>query len=173
MNIDIPDLAAAAPVLPATDAPRRDGVEAALALKVLLAHLANFRQVSFPLTLDFRSFSADETRAAVNAAALAVEADEGGWADGARRRRAAETLARLGAAPADLEPLGRPEEPAQSLGEMVREAQRLDRAAHAYAVSLLVLGRRSVLAQSYLAYLAARLGLTANVVGSLNRRFRG
>ncbi len=62
--------------------------------------------------------------------------------------------------------------PPVSIGALADAARRLDKAAHVYAVSLLVVGQRSAVAQAYLTYLAARLGLTANVVGSLNRRFR-
>lgn len=173
LNLEALDLPAmdAAPA-PATVSTRRDSVEATLALKVLSAHLANFRQVSFPLTLDFRSFSAGEAALVVDAAALAVEADEGGWADAARRERARETLARLGATPSHLAPLGDEAAPPVSIGALADAARRLDKAAHVYAVSLLVVGQRSAVAQAYLTYLAARLGLTANVVGSLNRRFR-
>jgi hypothetical protein len=173
LNLEALDLPAmdAAPA-PAPVSTRRDSVEATLALKVLSAHLANFRQVSFPLTLDFRSFSAGEAALVVDAAALALEADEGGWADAARRERARETLARLGATPSHLAPLGDEAAPPVSIGALADAARRLDKAAHVYAVSLLVVGQRSAVAQAYLTYLAARLGLTANVVGSLNRRFR-
>lgn len=174
LNLEALDLPSGDPAPPQGPAAlRRDGVEATLALKILSAHLANFRQVSFPLTLDFRSLSAEERALAVEAAALALEADESGWSDAARRERAAETLMRLGAGADDVEPLRRSQAPGATVGAMVEAAHRLDKAAHAYAVSLLVLGRRSAVAQAYLTYLAARLGLTTNVVGSLNRRFRG
>ncbi|MBB3936886.1 DUF533 domain-containing protein [Aureimonas phyllosphaerae] len=168
--LDLPAMDGAAAPTPTST--RRDGVEATLALKVLSAHLANFRQVSFPLTLDFRSFSAEEAALAVDAAALALEADEGGWADATRRERARETLTRLGASPSHLAPLEHDTAAPVSIGALADTARRLDKAAHAYAVSLLVIGQRSAVAQAYLTYLAARLGLTANVVGSLNRRFR-
>jgi uncharacterized membrane protein YebE (DUF533 family) len=175
LNLEAMDLPGIEPVggtiaLPAGS--RRDEIEGSLALKVLSAHLANFRQVSFPLTLDFRSFSNEEAALVMDAAALALEADDGGWADAGRREKAAETLARLGASPEQRATLLAPSMPVGSVGSMVETARRLDKAAHAYAVSLVVLGHRSAVAQAYLTYLAARLGLTSNVVGSLNRRFR-
>ncbi|WP_279480472.1 DUF533 domain-containing protein [Aureimonas sp. SK2] len=174
LNLGELDVAVGAPVPRPAPAPlRRDSVEATIALKILSAHLANFRQVSFPLTLDFRSMSPEEAVLAVDAAASALEADETGWADEARRERAVETLMRLGAEADIVAPLRRPDAPVTSVGALSAAAHRLDKAAHAYAVSLLVLGQRSGVAQAYLTYLAARLGLTANVVGSLNRRFRG
>jgi len=175
LNLEAMDLPGIEPVGGAIALPagsRRDEIEGSLALKVLSAHLANFRQVSFPLTLDFRSFSNEEAALVMDAAALALEADDGGWADAGRREKAAETLARLGASPEQRATLLAPSMPVGSVGSMVETARRLDKAAHAYAVSLVVLGHRSAVAQAYLTYLAARLGLNSNVVGSLNRRFR-
>lgn len=170
--LDLPGGEACRPDVALPAASRRDEIEGSLALKVLAAHLANVRQVSFPLTLDFRSFSEEEATLAIQAAALALEADEGGWADERRRESASETLARLGASPDQRAPLLAPDAPAVSVASMVEAARRLDKAAHLYAVSLVVLGRRSAVAQAYLTYLAARLSLTTHVVGSLNRRFR-
>ena len=173
LNLETLDLPTGEPaVMAVPPIQRRDSVEATLALKVLSAHLANFRQVSFPLTLDFRSLDADEAALTVEAAALALEADEGGWRDEERRTRGAETLARLGASAEHLSPLRAPTPPALGIGALIDRAQRLDKTAHVYAVSVLGLGQRSSVAQAYLTYLAARLGLTSNVVGSLNRRYR-
>lgn len=156
---------------PSTAVPgRRDSVEATIAAKLLGAHLANRHQTSFPLTLDFGSLSADEGAMLVDFVAAALAAD--GIDDAERTRRAGEMLRRVGAS---AEQVGRLTEGHASIatGGLATAALRHDKAAHAYAVSLLTVGSRSTVGQLYLTYLAARLGLTQQVAGSLNRRFRG
>jgi len=150
---------------------RRDSIEAEVSAKLLGAHLANRHQISYPLTLDFRSLSSDQTACLVDVVSAAIAAD--GEPSPARVDRAVERLHRIGADDAAIERLQAGRGAATPLGELVRQVHAQDKAAHAYAVAILTADARSPVSALFLAYLAARLGLTPQVIGSLNRRFRG
>ena len=168
------DLAAALP--PVAEAPsaimrrQRDATLKVLSAKVLGAHLANRHQISYPLTIDFRSMAEDERDFLLDAAAAAALSN---GENETALAAACERLSRRGADEAALSHLrasaaGTP----LSVNAIVERARGLDRAAHAYAVSLIAAGSRAPAAQLYLTYLAARLRLSQEVVGSVNRRYR-
>lgn len=168
------DLTAAVP--PVAEAPsaimrrQRDAALKVLSAKVLGAHLANRHQISYPLTIDFRSMAEEERNFLLDAAAAAALS---GGENETALAAACERLSRRGADEAGLSRLrttvaGAP----PSVNAIVEWAQGMDRAAHAYAVSLIAAGSRAPAAQLYLTYLAARLGLSQEVVGSVNRRYR-
>ncbi|WP_062112729.1 DUF533 domain-containing protein [Aureimonas sp. AU40] len=169
----LPDtaLATLAEPLPLPQSMRRQRAETlkVLSAKLLGAHLANRHQISYPLTIDFRTLAGAERDCLVDVAAAAAMAGGGGEAALA----AAEArLARRGADAAVLERFRASAAEPLSVNALVIRAQASDRAAHAYAVSLLAAGSRQAAGQLYLTYLAARLGLSQEVVGSVNRRYR-
>jgi len=150
---------------------RRDSVEAEVSAKLLGAHLANRHQISYPLTLDFRSLASEQAACLVDVASATLAAD--GESPPARTARAEERLRRVGADDAMIERLREGRGAAMPFAELVGKVRTQDIAAHAYAVALLTAEARSPVSSLFLAYLAARLGLTQQVIGSLNRRFRG
>lgn len=149
---------------------RHDPVAAVLATKLLGAHLANRHQISFPLTLDFRSLTDDEAALMMDVAGCAILAD--GQANPATLRQGEERLARLGASGSQLARLKRAVDDPRPFEEIVARVRAADRAPYAYAVSSLTAGSRATVGHLYLNYLAARLGLTAATVAGINRRFR-
>lgn len=163
-------LAGAGPAVPAVPAVRgREHIEAALAAKVLGAHLANRRQISYPLVLNFASVSPLEGAFLMDAAGAAASSE--GEPDARRLEEAAGRLARLGAGEGLLARFRRSAAEPLPMAALAARAAEYDKAAHAYAASLVAIGSRSAVGRLYLAYLAARLGLGAEAVGSLNRRF--
>jgi len=140
-----------------------------LAAKIAGAHLANRRQVSYPLVLNFGSLSPLEGDFLMTTAGAAVCSE--GDPSAERVELAAERLRRLGADERLLARFRRAAEEPASMTAVAARAIEFDKAAHAYAVSLIAIGSRSPVGRLYLSYLAARLGLGQEVVGSLNRRF--
>ncbi len=131
------DLTAAVP--PVAEAPsaimrrQRDAALKVLSAKVLGAHLANRHQISYPLTIDFRSMAEDERNFLLDAAAAAALS---GGENETALAAACERLSRRGADEAALSRLrtkvaGAP----PSVNAIVERARGMDRAAHAYAVS--------------------------------------
>lgn len=166
------DAPAAAPVVPAALAPRemqRDILLRKLAEKVLNVHLANRFQTSYPLVLRFDTLAPDAARLLMEVAAQSVLADP-------RMALSADAVrARLGDTGADEALLTvfqgsllQPRAPSLVLPDIVEAGL----ASHAYAVSLIALGRPGATGRHHLAYLAARLGLGEEIVGSLRRRYQ-
>lgn len=147
-------------------------VAESLAAKVLHGWLQNRHQTLFPMTLHFGHLDERARGLLVRAMALAATAT-GGEAGAEERERLAQALAGAGAGEAErrllAEALAAPPPP----GPLLREVQEARLGAHAYAASLLALDRRSGVGRAWLDYLAARLGLPAEVVSGLNRRHRG
>jgi len=150
---------------------RRDTVEMHLAAKVLGAHLANRYQTSYPLTLRLDALTDEEAETLMRLAADALASD--GEPPPARRERAEELLRRLGAKPEHLDMVEAGLRRPTPLGALADAARAQDKAAHAYALALLTGAERSPTGIAYLGYLALRLGLSRETVGSLSRRYRG
>ncbi len=167
----LPDMTGAGAPLPVARPMRRqrEATLKVLSAKLLGAHLANRHQISYPLTIDFRTLPEEDRAFLIEVAGAAALAGGGGEAalDGAGER-----LQRRGADEAALAGLRKASAQTLSVNAIVERAHASDRAAHAYAVSLLALGTRQAAGQLYLTYLAARLGLSQEVVGSVNRRYR-
>lgn len=164
-------LATAPPVFAAGTARDRalEQLYGVLAAKVAGAHLANRRQVSYPLVLNFGSLSPLEGDFLMAAAGAAVCSEGDPSPD--RLALAAERLERLGADERLIVRFRRAVDEPASMTAVAARAAEFDKAAHTYAVSLVAIGSRSPVGRLYLNYLAARLGLGQEVVGSLNRRF--
>jgi hypothetical protein len=167
----LPETAVAAQALPVPQPMRRqrEATLRVLSAKLLGAHLANRHQISYPLVIDFRTMPEPERAFLVGVAAAAALA---GGGDAEALPAAEARLARRGADAGVLERLRAAAAAPPSVNAIVAQAQANDRAAHVYAVSLLAAGSRQATGQLYLTYLAARLGLSQEVVGSVNRRYR-
>ncbi len=148
---------------------QREATLKVLSSKLLGAHLANRHQISYPLTIDFRSLPEDDRAFLLEVAGAAALAGGGGEP---ALEAATERLRRHGADEASIQRLREAAAAPPSVNAIVARALAGDRAAHAYAVSLLAVGTRQAAGQLYLTYLAARLGLSQEVVGSINRRYR-
>lgn len=140
-----------------------------LSEKVLNVHLANRYQTSYPLVLNFGAHAPDEAALLVEVAASALLADprSAPHAEAVRSRlleaHASEDL--LAAfEQARLQP--------RALSSILPEIIARGLASHAYAVSLIAIGRPAATGRHHLAYLAARLGLGEEIVGSLRRRYQ-
>ncbi|WP_062013200.1 DUF533 domain-containing protein [Aureimonas sp. AU4] len=151
--------------------PRRDTVEAHLAVKVLGAHLANRYQTSYPLTLNLDLFSSEEGEAVMRLLADAVGAEGGPSPE--RAAQVCTQLERLGASGAQLAVFRAGLSDPSPLNTLVAAVRAVDKGPHVYALALLAGVGRGTAGAAYLGFLALRLGLSRETVGSLSRRFRG
>jgi uncharacterized membrane protein YebE (DUF533 family) len=144
------------------------GIVGVLAQKVLNAWLRNRHQLLFPFTVDLRRLDVRETELVIHAMIAAALAD--GSMDGKERTRMEAALDLTGGSGASIldDVLQHP----RSLNEIVAEAQDAKTAALIYAATLLVVDRSRPVNRYYLKYLAARLQLPDELVGSLRQRYR-
>ncbi len=142
-----------------------------LASKALHAWLQNRHQTLYPLTLNLHVLS-PEARALVMRLVAASALADGQVPSAEERDRVSQDLADAGAAEADLQLLAATIERPEPLPPLLQALQEAQLGAHAYAASLVALGRRSEVSRAWLDYLAARLGLPAQVTSGLERRRR-
>lgn len=144
--------------------PRPDSViQAALAQKVLHGWMQNRYQTRYPLVLNLRNTTPEETAlllAAVHQALSAVDPSEPALH---RAQAWIETVGGSLPAASDSTPT-----PTPTLIEQLHAARL---SPQAYAACAGSLGRRTAAARRYLDFLAARLDLPDDVARSLNRRF--
>ena len=164
-------MSAAAPGASADGADGLDpSIAGVLADKVLHAWLRNRYQLLFPFALDLRRLGPEAATLAIDAMLVAAQAD--GTFD-ARERERIEAALRLVA----------PDEPARALLDaglaapkplavVLRQVGDVQRAALAYAASLMAIDPGKRVNRRYLDYLAARLQLSDELVESLERRYR-
>lgn len=137
--------------------------------KVLNVHLSNRFQTSYPLVLNFQSLEPGAAALLVEAAAATLLCDPRTAAQPeAVRSRLVEAKASDELMAAFEMALARP----RALNIILQEVEAAGLSSHAYAVSLIALGRPNATARHYLAYLAGRLGLGEEIVGSLRRRYQ-
>lgn len=146
---------------------RRATIEAALAVKLLDAHLRNRVQLMVSQPTDLSGLSAAEAALLVRAMAAAGHAD-GGLEQDERQRLFA--LARTGITDDAMRHrlLAEIETP-PSVEQLVRLVETPALAERFYAVSASVIRRDRPANRAYLAYLAARLDLASDVVLRLDR----
>ncbi|SDE45148.1 Protein of unknown function [Belnapia rosea] len=145
-------------------------IEEALSQKALHAWLQNRHQTLFPLTLNLRSLDAAGRELLVHIMVAAAEAD--GGIDRDEQGRILEAITATGGEEAERRLLPEALRQPRPLAHLLRQVQETHLSAYAYAASLLTLDQHSRVNQAYLEYLAARLGLPAEVTNSLNRRYR-
>jgi hypothetical protein len=147
-----------------------EGILDVLGQKVLLAWLRNRYQLLFPISLDLRRLDRTQTELVVHGMVAAAQADDAFEAQEQERIKGVldligpngEHQALLDAALAQPKPLN----------ELLREVRDVQAAALVYAASLMAVDRRKPVNRYYLRYLAARLKLSEELVGSLEQRFR-
>ncbi|KQT53019.1 MULTISPECIES: hypothetical protein [unclassified Aureimonas] len=149
---------------------QRDILLRTLSAKVLNVHLANRFQTSYPLALNFQSLEPGAAALLVEVAATAILADPRTASQPqAVRSRMVEAQASETLLAAFDEALIRP----RALSLVLPEIVAAGLSSHAYAASLIALGRPTATGRHHLAYLAARLGLGEEIVASLRRRYQG
>ena len=146
------------------------GILDVLGQKVLLAWLRNRYQLLFPIALDLRRLDQPQAELVVHAMVAAAQADDA--FEPRERERIQGVLDRMdpsGDHQALLEAaLAQP----KPLNELLREVRDVQAGALVYAASLMAVDRRKPVNRYYLRYLAARLQLSEELVGSLEQRFR-
>ena len=147
-----------------------EGLEAALATKLLDGWLSNRRQVMVPHTLNFRALAEGESALLVEVMAAAAQAD--GEVDPREAQQLPLALDRAGAGEAEARRLQAVLAEPQHLGQILSRVEAAGLATHAYAAALLAINRRGRVNRAFLDYVARRLGLSAEVAGSLERRYR-
>jgi hypothetical protein len=146
-----------------------DGIIDVLAEKVLLAWLRNRYQLLFPFALNLRRLDRPQGELFLHAMIAAAQAD--GALDGKERERIEGALSLVN--PSDNEralletALARP----KPLNEILEQVQDIQTGALVYAASLMAVDQRKPVNRHYLRYLAARLQLSEELVGSLEQRF--
>lgn len=159
---------AARPARPAADP--RAGLDAALASKLLDGWLSNRQQILVPHTLNLGVLSRDDAALMVEVMAAAAQAD--GTLDARETQQLPLALARVGAGEAEARHLQAALDRPQNLASLLARVEAAGLTAHAYAAALLAINRRGRVNRAFLGYLAGRLGLSGEVAGSLERRYR-
>lgn len=167
--------ASAAPKAQPEPAPRlalepERALQQAVATKLLEGWLSNRNQTLVPHTLNFAALSPDQAGLLVGIMAAAAQAD--GQVSTVEAQQIPLALGRLGAGEAVSRQLEAALEAPQPLGSLLAQVQEAGLATHAYAAALVAIERRSRANRAFLHYLSARLGLSTDVAGSLERRYR-
>lgn len=145
-------------------------LEFVVATKVLAGWLANRQQTLMPHTLSFGALSPAQSELLVAVMAAAALAD--GRVDAAEIKRLPLALRRAGAGEGEEWELRRALDEPRPLQPLLAEVMEEGLGSHAYAAALLSVDRRARANRAFLDYLAARLGLSPDVAGSLERRYR-
>ena len=152
----------------ATNAAFDPGVVSVLGEKVLLAWLRNRHQLLFPFTLNLRRLEPAQIELLIHAMIAAAQAD--GVLDGKERERIVGAL-RLVDPSEEGTRLDRALASPKSLNEVLEQVRDIQTGALVYAASLMAVDQRKPANRHYLKYLAARLQLSEELVGSLEQRF--
>ncbi len=153
---------------PASDPER--ALQEAVATKLLGGWLSNRNQTLVPHTLNFAALQPDQASLLVAVMAAAAQAD--GEVSATEARQIPLALERLGAGGGMARQLEAALDVPQPLGALLAQVQAAGLTTHAYAAALLAVERRSRSDRAFLNYLSARLGLSPDVAGSLERRYR-
>jgi len=163
----LPLQAATAETKLSPDELRRGRVELALASKLLDAHLRNRRQLMQTDPADLTGLPLSQTLLLIRGMIAAAHAD-GGLSDEERERLV--ELARVGIEDAAVrDELLSEMDASPSVEQLTRAVETPAMAERFYAVSVEVAGFDHPANRTYLAYLAARLNIAADVVLRINR----
>jgi uncharacterized membrane protein YebE (DUF533 family) len=141
-----------------------------LAEKILLAWLRNRYQLLFPFALDLRRLDEQQAELLVHAMIAAAQAD--GSFDGKERRRIEAILDLVDSSDEERAFLETLVSRSKPLNEILQEVHDTQTGALVYAASLMAVDQRKPVNRYYLKYLAARLQLSGELVGSLEQRYR-
>jgi uncharacterized membrane protein YebE (DUF533 family) len=159
-QLDPPDAGAAETFNPAVM--RRSATNAALATKLLNAHLQNRLQLMQSNPTELRDLPFDKAALLLRAMIAAGHAD-GSLSDDERFRLV--SIAERGIPDeARRQSILHEIDTPPSLEEILREVETSDMAERVYAVSAAILSSAHDINRAYLAYLAARLGLAKDIV---------
>jgi hypothetical protein len=140
------------------------------AQKVMHAWLQNRHQTLFPLTINLRRVSPQETELLMRLVAVVLSAVN--TVSCARTAQVRDRLGSVGANENQLRVFAGAAQDPPPLGRVLEEAEKQGLGAYAYALSLMALDQRQQVDQLFLEYLAARLALPAGVIRSVNRQYR-
>jgi len=146
------------------------GIVNVLAEKILLAWLRNRYQLLFPFALDLRRLDEQQAELLVHAMIAAAQAD--GSFDGKERRRIEGILDLVDSNDEERAFLETLVSRSKPLNEILKEVHDTQTGALVYAASLMAVDQRKPVNRYYLRYLAARLQLSEELVGSLEQRYR-
>ena len=145
------------------------GIVSVLAEKVLLAWLRNRYQLLFPFALDLRRLDDSQAELLLYAMIAAAQAD--GSLDGQERHRVEGVLSLVDPSEDERAFLDAALEHPKSLNEVLSQVHDVQTGALVYAASLMAVDQRKPVNRYFLKYLAARLQLSEELVGSLEQRF--
>ena len=143
----------------------------ALSGKVLHDWLQNRHQTLYPLTINLRRLESGQADLLLHVAAVSLTA-----ADPVSAARLEQTRQWIGSVGAEPDQIARFEEMGANppgLSALLDRVQQAGLGAFAYAMSVAAADQRNIVSRLFLDYLAARLAVPANVIRSVNRRFRG
>lgn len=146
------------------------GIVGVLAEKVLLAWLRNRYQLLFPFALDLRRLDEQKATLLIHAMIAAAQAD--GSFDGKERQRIEGTLNLVDPKEDERGFLEAVVSQPKPLYQILSEVHDVQTGALVYAASLMAVDQRKPVNRYYLKYLAARLQLSEELVGSLEQRYR-
>ena len=141
-----------------------------LSEKVLLAWLRNRHQLLFPVAVDLHRLDRAQAELFLHAMLAAAEAD--GSLEGSERERIEGALSLVHLKDEERRLLDSALATPQPLNAVLRAVRDVQTAALVYAASLMAVDQRKPVNRLYLRYLAARLQLSEELVGSLEQRFR-
>jgi hypothetical protein len=146
------------------------GIVCALSEKVLLSWLRNRYQLLFPFALDLRRLDERQAELLVHAMIAAAQAD--GSFDGKERKRIEGTLSLVDPDEDERAFLETVINQPKPLNEILKDVHDVQTGALVYAASLMAVDQRKPVNRYYLKYLAVRLQLSEELVGSLEQRYR-
>ena len=167
------------PVIASGPSPQQDTEEPAgsdpdlleiLGEKVLLSWLRNRHQLLFPVAFDLHRLDRAQAELLIHAMIAASEAD--GALESKEQERIEGALALVDAAEDEEGFLKAAMANPRPLTQVLREVRDVQTGALVYAASLMAVDQRKPVNRLYLRYLAARLQLSEELVGSLEQRFR-
>lgn len=145
------------------------GITNVLAEKVLLAWLRNRYQLLFPFALNLRRLDRSQVELLLHAMVAAGQAD--GALDNKERERIEGALSLVDPSDDKRSLLEAALANPKSLNGILEQVQDIQTGALVYAGSLMAVDHRKPVNRHYLKYLAARLQLSDELVGSLEQRF--
>ncbi len=146
------------------------GIVCVLSEKILLSWLRNRYQLLFPFALDLRRLDERQAELLVHAMIAAAQAD--GSFDGKERKRIEGTLSLVDPDEDERAFLEAVINQPKPLNEILKDVHDVQTGALVYAASLMAVDQRKPVNRYYLKYLAARLQLSEELVGSLEQRYR-
>jgi len=139
------------------------------ATKILNAWLQNRHQTLFPLTINLRRLEPGQVTLLLQVTASTMTST--GAVDPNGRAQIDTWLSSVGASTEQQQQFHAALRDPPPLGPVLREVQKADLGAHAYAMGMHVIDQRDTASRLFLEFLAARLLIPSHIVRSVNRRY--